>query len=151
MTEKVYELYKHINNPVIVCSADGVPIYKNATAGILSEYGGASDALDALYCSCRDGGTLLNRICVDALGVEYDVVATPQENGSIMLLLDNKAYRSKRRHVLYDFQMEAIIDSMSDGLFITDRHGVTLTVNKTYEEIFGISSEEVVGRYVGTC
>lgn len=149
MSKKLYWLFDHIDNPVIVCSPEGVPVYKNATAEILSEYSGADSALRALYDSCRDRQTPLTEICIDPLGVEYDVITIPLDNGNTAILLDNRAYRSKRRHVLYDFQMEAIIDSMSDGLFITDKHGVTLTVNKTYEEIFGIASEEVVGQYVG--
>lgn len=145
--EREYELCRHINNPVIVCAPSGIPVYKNATASVLDAY--AHSALEQLASSYGAGETPQKSVPLDSLGMAYDVVPFQLEDGNIMLLLDNTAYRPKRSHILYDFQMEDILNSMSDGVFIADRNGVTLAVNKTYEEIFGIPSHEVVGRYVG--
>lgn len=145
--EREYELCRHINNPVIVCAPSGIPVYKNATASVLDAY--AHSALEQLASSYGAGETPQKSVPLDSLGMAYDVVPFQLEDGNIMLLLDNTAYRPKRSHILYDFQMEDILNSMSDGIFIADRNGVTLAVNKTYEEIFGIPSHEVVGRYVG--
>ena len=43
-------------------------------------------------------------------------------------------------------ELNAIIESSYDGLWITNGEGVTLRVNKSYENFSGIKAEEVVGR-----
>jgi len=43
-------------------------------------------------------------------------------------------------------EMEAVINSSYDGIFITDGQGVVLKANKAYERISGISTEEIVGK-----
>ena len=42
-------------------------------------------------------------------------------------------------------ELEAIIDSAFDGIYVTDGQGITLRVNKSYERITGLKREEVVG------
>jgi PAS domain S-box-containing protein len=43
-------------------------------------------------------------------------------------------------------ELEAIIDSSFDGIFVTDKTGKVLRINKAYERITGIKAEQVVGR-----
>jgi len=43
-------------------------------------------------------------------------------------------------------ELNAIIDSSFDGIFVTDGESTTLKVNTAYERITGITSDEVVGR-----
>ncbi|MFE4353271.1 sigma-54 interaction domain-containing protein [Peribacillus butanolivorans] len=43
-------------------------------------------------------------------------------------------------------QMRTIIDFSSDGLYVVDEDGITLEVNKAYEEMTGIDRKEVVGK-----
>ncbi len=43
-------------------------------------------------------------------------------------------------------ELELIIESSNDGLYITDGKGITLRVNRPFEEITGIRADEVVGR-----
>lgn len=43
-------------------------------------------------------------------------------------------------------ELNAIIESSYDGLWITNGEGITLRVNKSYENFSGIKAEEVVGR-----
>ncbi|MDM5338551.1 sigma 54-interacting transcriptional regulator [Fictibacillus enclensis] len=45
-------------------------------------------------------------------------------------------------------EMERIIHSVHDGIFITDEKGFTLQINKRYSEMTGIRQEEVKGRHV---
>ncbi|MEK4027586.1 sigma 54-interacting transcriptional regulator [Pseudobacillus sp. FSL P4-0506] len=45
-------------------------------------------------------------------------------------------------------QMRTIINFSSDGLYVVDHQGVTLEVNKAYEEMTGISRDEVVGKHI---
>jgi PAS domain S-box-containing protein len=43
-------------------------------------------------------------------------------------------------------ELDAIIESVSDGLYITNGNADTIRINDAYEEITGIKSEEVLGR-----
>lgn len=43
---------------------------------------------------------------------------------------------------------ERVLDSLSDGIFITDSVGATLKVNRMYEQLTGIRMEEIKGRNV---
>ena len=43
-------------------------------------------------------------------------------------------------------ELDAIIESVSDGIYITDANADTVRINSAYEEITGIKKEEVVGK-----
>lgn len=43
-------------------------------------------------------------------------------------------------------ELETIIESISDGVYITDGEGNTLRINSAYKRISGIKAEEVIGR-----
>jgi len=45
-------------------------------------------------------------------------------------------------------ELDAIIESSFDGLYITDGDGITLRVNKSFERIMGINRDEFLGRNV---
>lgn len=47
---------------------------------------------------------------------------------------------------LLSLQLDAIIESSFDGIFVTDGECMVLRVNQAYERITGISAQEVVGR-----
>ncbi|WP_208596331.1 sigma 54-interacting transcriptional regulator [Desulfovermiculus halophilus] len=47
---------------------------------------------------------------------------------------------------LLSLQLDAIIESSFDGIFVTDGEGKVLRVNRAYERITGIKAKEVVGR-----
>lgn len=44
--------------------------------------------------------------------------------------------------------IEEIFDIMSDGIYITDSDGVTLWVNKHYEQLTGLKRQDIMGRNV---
>ena len=48
---------------------------------------------------------------------------------------------------LYGF-FEAILDEMSDGIYITDRAGTTICVNRMYEQLTGLRKDDIRGRDV---
>lgn len=52
-------------------------------------------------------------------------------------------YRALLKELSYD-----ILDLMQDGIFISDREGITLRINKAYEELTGISNAEVCGKHL---
>lgn len=43
-----------------------------------------------------------------------------------------------------------ILDLMQDGIFISNRHGISLRVNKAYENLTGLLNSEIVGKDVST-
>lgn len=45
-------------------------------------------------------------------------------------------------------EYEAILESSFDGIWVTDRNGVTLRVNRACERNYGIRAEDVIGRNV---
>jgi transcriptional regulator with PAS, ATPase and Fis domain len=42
----------------------------------------------------------------------------------------------------------AIADSISDGIYITDRNGIVTAINKAYTEITGIKGSDIVGKHM---
>ncbi len=50
--------------------------------------------------------------------------------------------------ILRERELQAIVESAFDGLYITDGKGKTLRVNKGFERITGIKAEEITGRYM---
>lgn len=45
--------------------------------------------------------------------------------------------------------LDSIFDVLGDGVYITDRDGMTLKVNKVYEKLTGLHRDELIGRNVG--
>ncbi|MCK4257594.1 MAG: sigma 54-interacting transcriptional regulator [Halanaerobiales bacterium] len=45
-------------------------------------------------------------------------------------------------------ELDIIIESISDGIYITDGEGTTLRINSAYARITGIKGEEVMGRHM---
>ncbi|MGG1660687.1 sigma-54 interaction domain-containing protein [Brevibacillus sp. NRS-1366] len=45
-------------------------------------------------------------------------------------------------------ELELIIDSVQEGIYVTDEHGFTIRINKSYSENTGISRSEVLGKHV---
>ncbi|WP_243439838.1 sigma-54 interaction domain-containing protein [Fundidesulfovibrio soli] len=49
---------------------------------------------------------------------------------------------------LLSAHMDSILDTLGDGVYITDRDGVTLKVNTMYEKLTGLKREDILGRNV---
>ncbi|BCU81447.1 RNA polymerase subunit sigma-54 [Polycladomyces abyssicola] len=49
---------------------------------------------------------------------------------------------------LINRELQAILDSSFDGIFITDGKGITLRVNEKCEIFYGISRDQLIGRHV---
>ena len=41
--------------------------------------------------------------------------------------------------------LQPVLDTLQDGVYITDENGLTLTINRAYERITGIQRHKVVG------
>ncbi|MBQ1844710.1 MAG: sigma 54-interacting transcriptional regulator, partial [Desulfovibrio sp.] len=44
--------------------------------------------------------------------------------------------------------IQAVLDALKDGVYISDRDGKTVCVNRAYEQLTGLRSEDLVGRSV---
>lgn len=61
--------------------------------------------------------------------------------------MEKKELLEKIKHLeANNKQMRTIIDFSSDGLYVVDEDGITLEVNKAYEEMTGINRNEVIGK-----
>ncbi len=56
----------------------------------------------------------------------------------------NCRYSDENKESLFD----CILDVLSDGIYISDRDGNTLKVNRAYEQLTGLTKEEMLGRKV---
>lgn len=72
--------------------------------------------------------------------------------GAVAILQDISELENISRELRYvkelNEELNAIIESSFDGLYITDGQGVTLRLNKAFEKITGVSKEEFMGRNV---
>ncbi len=74
--------------------------------------------------------------------------------GAVAVLLDiselENVSRELERFKELNRELDAIIDSSFDGLYITDGDGLTLRLNKAYERITGLDANEFIGKNVST-
>jgi PAS domain S-box-containing protein len=57
-------------------------------------------------------------------------------------------YKQKVLTMQIEHYLDSILDVLSDGIYISDRHGITLKVNRAYEQLLGLKREELIGKYV---
>lgn len=86
-----------------------------------------------------------------ALGcVEYALEAAPiREGGRIVgavAVLRDLAGPDAAPHARIGLELDAIIESSFDGIYVCDGTGRTIRVNQAYERITGIRREDVLGR-----
>ncbi|WP_336296887.1 sigma-54 interaction domain-containing protein [Clostridium aestuarii] len=59
------------------------------------------------------------------------------------LSLNNTLNNDKNYHLTYD-QLDSIIESSYDGIYVTDGNANTLKINKSYEEITGLKRDDLL-------
>ncbi|WP_276624495.1 sigma-54 interaction domain-containing protein [Syntrophomonas wolfei] len=72
--------------------------------------------------------------------------------GAVGVLQDISELEELSRELKYvkelNEELDAIIESSYDGLYITDGNGMTLRLNQAFEMITGVNGREFLGRYV---
>lgn len=73
--------------------------------------------------------------------------------GNLLIFLEDDSIRKSQEKEIINLQervedLRSILQSSYDGIYITDRDGLTLFVNKSHERISGIKADTVVGRYM---
>lgn len=72
------------------------------------------------------------------------------------LIEENRDYKEKMSKVIEEnkilkqreLDILEVGDSLSDGIYCTDKNGIVVSVNKTYTQITGIQPEEIMGRNI---
>lgn len=67
-----------------------------------------------------------------------------QESGRIFLDESSTLLRGSQKEI--NFQLFAILNSIYDGLYITDGDANTILINQAYEEVSGLRRENVLGK-----
>ncbi|MDD3894654.1 MAG: sigma 54-interacting transcriptional regulator [Syntrophomonadaceae bacterium] len=79
-----------------------------------------------------------------------DILVSNERVGRVLLLRDISEIEQLVKESEYtkrlNQQLEAIIESSFDGLYVTDGQANTLRLNKGFERIMGIKAEQCVGR-----
>lgn len=102
-------------------------------------------------------GSLATLTLTANTGKEALVTSNPiyDEEGNVILVVTNvrditelNELQRKLEHVegWREREMEAVIESMFDGLYVTDGQANTLRLNKGFERIMGITHQQCVGR-----
>lgn len=92
------------------------------------------ESLDVLYV-CDDSGILIGEINKDSFSEKY-IESIKNDYNSIRKSLENEQFISK-----------GILESMHDGIYLTDGNGYTLYINDAYTKISGINKERVIGKH----
>lgn len=94
-------------------------------------------------CRLHDSTLIANRTPIIVNGTLIGGVSIFQDITSDELTIQELS--SVRENEKY---LESIIENSYDGIYITDKDGRTLRVNRSYERITGLSSDRLVGKYM---
>jgi PAS domain S-box-containing protein len=74
-------------------------------------------------------------------------VASTQNGGAIVVFHDISEFLQKEeRLATLNNQLESLLHSIPDLVFMKDKDGVYITCNKRFEDFFGATKEEIVGK-----
>jgi len=162
----VKALIDSIHNPIIAIDAQGKVVLCNRASEIILGYTreelygqplASYLATSQLQRITETGqGELVQRITIGEkiyVSNRTPVVIDGQTIGAVAVLQDIselEAISSELKHSRLMWQeLNAIIESSFDGIYVTDGLARTLRVNTAYERITGIKREDVLGRTMG--
>ena len=122
--EQVSNIWKELGNIISQCLSEKRPI----TGEFL------------IYKNKR---YIANAAFVNGQKKNGDILCTFQREEGMVL-----SRKAIDRHEFINKQLNAILNSSSDGLWICDAEGKVLNVNKSSEVLSGIKSEDVIGRTI---
>ncbi|MBW1680280.1 MAG: sigma 54-interacting transcriptional regulator [Deltaproteobacteria bacterium] len=94
-----------------------------------------------LKLTVDDSTIVANRTPIQQNGDIVGVISIFQDISEYeKIITELETYRRVTR------ELDAIIDSSYDGLYVTDGHANTLRVNRAYERISGIGAENLIGK-----
>ncbi len=163
ISAEIKALLNAIHNPIIAIDANGQVVFFNLAGekitGISLEKVVGQDLTSIISNSKLyrilqtgqhelaqkieiDGHTFMsNRSIIRKAGKIIGAVAVLQDISELESLTKELMHTK-----LISAELEAIIESSYDGIYVTDGQARTILVNKAYERITGIKIEDVVGR-----
>jgi PAS domain S-box-containing protein len=70
------------------------------------------------------------------ISVFQDITNSEEINKELAMVRENEKF------------LESVIANSYDGIYLTDRNGITLAVNQSYERITGIDKEQLIGKHM---
>ncbi|GMA63494.1 hypothetical protein GCM10025859_39340 [Alicyclobacillus fastidiosus] len=144
-TTQLDKFIEYMEYPTMIFDQHGELLHCNQTAKDQScnQIGSKSISLirdtpdDDFYSSC-----LLN-------GTQHDLAINKLHFDDITLFMISigPTYAKGNEAQTVD-ELQKIIDSVHDGIYISDNRGFTLQINKRYSEMTGINGHEVIGRHI---
>ncbi|MBM7622625.1 sigma-54-dependent Fis family transcriptional regulator [Sporohalobacter salinus] len=151
------------HNGILAINAEGIIVTYNAAAEEMLGYDAEevigkpirsvlpnSGLLDVLKTGEAEFGEKINIGELTALTNRSPIFQDGEINGSMAIFQDISDLEQISEELKtvknLNKELDAIIESVSDGLYITDGYGDTIRINSAYEKITGIKSEEVLGR-----
>ncbi|HWP97686.1 MAG TPA: sigma 54-interacting transcriptional regulator [Syntrophomonadaceae bacterium] len=154
-----------VYNPVIQVDNDGrINLFNRAASKVLGidqdkarganacEVLGGSRVLDHLLRADR-GPVFANKLILNNrsfLPYRTDVKKNGKVIGAVLVLREISEFEELVRESEYyknlNKEMDAIIESSFDGLYVTDGKANTLRLNKGFERVMGITQEQCIGR-----
>ncbi|WP_316899421.1 sigma 54-interacting transcriptional regulator [Pseudodesulfovibrio indicus] len=153
-----HSILNHLDVPVIAVDDARLVVYATPGAEQLFGFGpGAMHGteLDSVLpdAELADGGET-QALTTDGqpLTAACTVIRTDGEVVGHLLTLhpdpDEDRIRNTRPYRILSEHMEAVFNASSDGIWLTDGHGVVLNINSASENLNSIGADEVVGRPV---
>ena len=171
MRETIYLNWKEFGNALLNATPNGVVVFDNALQALISNrlardgldlYPGSflSATVPSLMASAKivlSAKTVETGLVVEKNDSRYSVLLGPihHRDAAIgvlavfedMTALTNMTNRMKGFQQL-SIELDTIIDSSNDGLWICDGNGIVLRINPASEKMIGISAGEVVGKHM---
>jgi PAS domain S-box-containing protein len=171
MREPIDLNWKEFGNALLNATPNGVAVFDNTLQAVISNqlardnldlYPGAflSATVPSLTAAARQvmsAKTVETGLVVEKNDSRYSVLLGPirHKDAAIgvlavfedMTALTNMTYRMKGYQQL-SIELDTIIDSSNDGLWICDGTGVVKRVNPASEKMIGLPAAEVVGRHM---
>lgn len=111
----------------------------------------SSSAVEARVRSSRRGCNEVYWFQVtlgEAGSIEIGMLRLSQAKGSLLLLVLNRRNAYQTFGNLSPEDIEVILNSSPDEIFVTDGEGYTLWVNAACEQLYGMKAEELIGKHV---
>jgi PAS domain S-box-containing protein len=171
MQEPIDLNWKEFGSALLNATPNGVAVFDNALQALISNqparnslglYPGAflSATIPSLTASARkvlSDQTVETGLIVKKNDTRYSVLLGPVHHGDAaigiiaifedMTALTNITNRMKGFQQL-SIELDTIIDSSNDGLWICDGHGVVVRVNPASEKMIGLTAADVVGKHM---
>ncbi|HKL00312.1 MAG TPA: sigma 54-interacting transcriptional regulator [Desulfotignum sp.] len=171
MREPIDLNWKEFGSALLNATPNGVAVFDNSLQAVISNrlardsldlYPGAflSATVPSLMAAARQvlsAKTLESGMVVKKNNSRYSVLLGPIRHGDaaigVLAVFEDMTALTNMTNKMKGFQqlsieLDTIIDSSNDGLWICDGNGVVVRVNPSSAKMIGLSATEVVGRHM---